>query len=286
MKPSERMTCAWHTIFGMGAALALTPAGLVAQIGQGAAQAQQVARTVLELQRSYDDARARRQPVTQLLAQGFVEIQADGRVLTRSQAIEKYTRFDDVSSGSFSERRTAMHGGVVIITGRTGEEGTSYSARRLYLWVNESGSWRLLVFQKTFMRSPTAKLSPISSEWPADYRNEPPPLSEERMFATRDPALLSRLLRDDSMLVDGYGEQLTGRMWLARLTENKEVLENVRSFSLLYQGGVTVVIGDEVAAPTGLTSRFTRVWTRSSQGMQLWISQTTLAVAEVFGSGR
>lgn len=273
-------------IFGIGAALVLTPAHLGAQTGQGAAQVEKATRTVLDLQRAYDSARMGREPVTHLLADGFVEIQADGRMLTRSQAIEKYTRFDDVSTGSLTERRTASHGDVVIIAGRTGEEGTPYSARRLYVWVSESGSWRLLVFQKTFMRSRTAKLSPLSAEWPAEYHNEQPPLAEEETFATRDPSLLPRLIADDSILVDGYGEQLTGRTWLARLNETEEMPVNVRSFRLLYQGDAVVVIGDEVAAPTSLASRFTRVWTRSSQGIQLRVSQSTLAAAAVFGPGR
>jgi hypothetical protein len=286
MRSHKAARWASWTIFGIGVVLVLTAAYLRAQSGQGATQVEQATRTVLDLQRAYDNARMRREPVTQLLADGFVEIQADGRVLTRSQAIEKYTRFDDVSTGSLSERETALRSDVVIIAGRTGEEGTPYSARRLYVWVTESGSWRLLVFQKTFMRSRTAKFSPVSTEWPAESRNEQSPLTEEETFATRDSALLPWLLADDSMLVDGYGEQFTGRTWLVRLSETKELPVKVRNFRLLHQGDAAVVIGDEVAAPTGLASRFTRVWTRSSQGMQLLVSQSTLAAAEVFGPGR
>ena len=263
-------------MIGIGAIPVLTPVSLVAQTRQSAAQVEQATRTVLDRQRAYDSARMRREPVTQLLADGFVEIQADGRVLTRSQAIEKYTRFDDVSTGSFTERRTASYGDVVIIAGRAGEEGTPYSAQRLYVWVSEGGSWRLLVFQKTFVRSRTARFSPVSAEWPAEYRNEQPPLSEEGAFATRDSALLTRLLADDTMLVDGFGEQFTGRTWLARLNETKESAVNVRGFRLLHQGDAIVVIGDEVAAPTGLASRFTHVWRRSSQGTGFWSASRRL----------
>jgi len=266
----------------VAAFLAVMPSDLAAQTGQGAGQIQPVPKPVLDLQRTYDNARARREPVTHLLADAFVEIQADGRVLTRTQAIEKYTRFDDVSTGSLGERRTASYGDVVIIAGRTGEEGTPYSARRLYVWVNESGSWRLLVFQTTFMRSRTAKLSPLAAEWPAEYRDAQPGVAEEQTFATRDPALLRALLADDSVLVDGYGEQLTGRTWLAQLNESKDTPLNVRGLNLRYQGEAAIVIGDEVSTETSLTSRFTRVWTRSPQGMQLRVSQTTLAAAEVF----
>jgi hypothetical protein len=262
------------------------PSEVAAQAGQGTAQIQPVPQPILDLQRTYDNARARREPVTQLLANAFVEIQADGRVLTRAQAVEKYTRFDDVSTGSLSERRTASYGDVVIIAGRTSEEGTPYSARRLYVWVNESGSWRLLVFQKTFMRSRTAKLSSVSAEWPAEYRDGQPGVAEEQTFATRDPALLRGLLADDAVLVDGYGEQSTGRTWLAQLNESKDTPLNVRSLKLLYQGEAAIVIGDEVSTATSLAGRFTRVWTRSPQGLQLRVSQTTLAAAEVFGPER
>jgi len=278
---SQSRSARW-TILGVAAFLAVMPSDLAAQTGQGAGQIQPVPKPVLDLQRTYDNARARREPVTHLLADAFVEIQADGRVLTRTQAIEKYTRFDDVSTGSLGERRTASYGDVVIIAGRTGEEGTPYSARRLYVWVNESGSWRLLVFQKTFMRSRTAKLSPLAAEWPAEYRDAQPGVAEEQTFATRDPALLRALLADDSVLVDGYGEQLTGRTWLAQLNESKDTPLNVRGLNLRYQGEAAIVIGDEVSTETSLTSRFTRVWTRSPQGMQLRVSQTTLAAAEVF----
>ena len=221
----------------------------------------------------------RREPVTQLLANAFVEIQGDGRVLTRGQAVEKYTRFDDVST-FLSERRTASYGDVVIIAGRTGEESTPYSARRLYLWVNESGSWRLLVFQKTFMLSRTAELPPVSAEWPTEHRNGEPGLAEEQKFATRDRAVLRGLLADDSVLVDGYGEQFIGRTWLAQLNEAKDTPLTVRSLSLLYQGEASVVIGDEVSTTTSLAGRFTRVWTRSPQGMQLRVSQTTVAATK------
>jgi hypothetical protein len=122
----------------------------------------------------------------------------------------------------------------VIIAGRTGEEGTPYSARRPFVWVN----------------------------------------AREQTFATRDPALLRGLLADDSVLVDGYGEQSTGRTWLAQLNESKDTPLNVRSLDLLYQGEATIVIGDEVSTATSLAGRFTRVWTRSPQGMQLRVSQT------------
>ena len=270
----------------MAAFLVVMPSDRAAYTGPGAAQIQQVPQPILDLQRTYDNARARREPVTHLLADAFVEIQADGRLLTRTQAIEKYTRFDDVSAGSSGERRTASYGDVVIIAGRTGEEGTPYSARRLYVWVNPSESWRLLVFQKTFMRPRTVKLSPLSAEWPAGYRDAQAGVAEEQTFATRAPALLRGLLRDDSVLVDGYGEQSTGGTWFAQLNESKDTPLNVRSLSLLYQGEAAIVIGDEVSGETSLTSRFTHIWTRSPQGMQLRVSQTTLAAAEVFGAER
>jgi hypothetical protein len=263
--------------------LAVMPGDIAAQTREGTAKIQPVPQQILDRQRTYDNARARREPVTDLLANAFVEIQADGRVLTRAQAVEKYTRFDDLSAGALSERRTASYGDVVIIAGRTGEEGTPYSARRLYLWIKEVETWRLLVFQKTFMRSRTAKLSPFSAESPTDYRNGQPGPAEEETLATRDPALLRGLLVDDSVLVDGYGEQLTGLTWLARLNEAKEMPLHVRSLSVLYQGEAVVVIGDEVQTTTGLAGRFTRVWTRSPQGMQLRASQTTFAAIEVFG---
>lgn len=133
------------------------------------------------------------------------------------------------------------------------------------------------------MRSRTAKFSPVSTEWPAEYRNEQSPLTEEETFATRDSALLPRLLADDSMLVDGYGEQFTGRTWLARLSETKESPVKVRDFRLLHQGDAAVVVGDEVAAPTGLVSRFTRVWTRSP--VTVWCKPTIRAGDRTRGSG-
>ncbi len=287
MRPSRLAGWATWTILVVAAFLAVMPSDVAARTGQGTAQTQPVPQSILDLQRAYDNARARREPVTHLLANAFVEIQADGLVLTRAQAVENYTRFDDVSTSSLSERRTASYGDVVTISGRTGEEGTPYSARRLYVWVNESGAWRLLVFQKTFMRSRTAKLSPpVSAEWPTEYRNEQLSIAEEQTFATRDPALLRGLLADDSVLVDGYGEQFTGRAWLAQLNEAKDTPWNVRSLSLLYQGEAAVVIGDEVSTTTSLAGRFTRVWMRSPQGMQLRVSQTTLASAKVIGPQR
>ena len=52
--------------------------------------------------------------LTHLLADAFVESQADGRVLTRAQAIEKYTRVDDVSTEEYSmmTRRRFLIGGT------------------------------------------------------------------------------------------------------------------------------------------------------------------------------
>jgi hypothetical protein len=273
-------------IFGVAAAPAVTPHGPAAQTGQGAAQVQPAPQAVLDLQRVYGDARARREPVTQLLADAFTEIQADGRALTRAQAVYSYTRFDDVSAGLLSERRTASYGDVVIVAGRTGEEGTPYSARRLYVWVNENRTWRLLVFQKTFVRSRGAKLSPVSADWPAEYRNGQLELSEEQTFATRDPALLRGLVADDAMVVDGYGEHFTGRAWLAQLNETKDSPLNLRGFSLLYQGEADVAVGNEGSSGSSIASRFTRVWTRAPQGIQLRVSQTTLAAAEVFSPQR
>jgi len=143
----------------------------------------------------------------------------------------------------------------VIISGRAGEEGTPYSARRLYVWARESESWKLLVFQRTFMRARAARLSPVQGEW-------------------------------DLILVDGHGEQFTARTWLAQLNEIRDAALNVRSRRFLHHGETVVVIGDEVSPSTSLSSRFTRVWTRSPQGWQLRVCQTTLAAAEVFGPKR
>jgi hypothetical protein len=286
VKASKSSKVAPWIILWIGASLVPARAYLAAQTRQRVPIVEQATRTVFDLQRAYDSARMRRQPVTQLLADGFVEIQADGRVLTRSQAIEKYTRFDDVSTASLTERWTASYGDVVIIAGRGGEEGTPYSGRRLYVWASEGGSWRLLVFQETFVRSRTAKFSPVASEWPAEYQNEQPPLSEEGTFATRDSALIPRLLADDSILVDGDGEQFTRRTWLERLKETRESPVNVRGFGLLHQGDAIVVIGNELAGPTGIASRFTHVWRRSSRSTELLISQSTLAAAELFVPGR
>ena len=273
-------------VLGAAALATVLPSGLPAQTGQGTARISPIPPSVLDLQRTYDNARARREAVTHLLADDFVEIQADGRVLARAQAIEKNERFDDVSSGSLSERRTAAYGDVVLIAGRTGEEGTPYSSRRLYVWVNTNGSWRLLVFQKTFIRSLAAKLSPLPAAWPATDRRGPPDLVEEETFATGDPALLRGLLAEDSVLVDGYGEQLTGLAWVGRLNQTTGPTSNVRSLSVLHQGEATVAIGDEVSTVTGLAARFTRIWTRSGQGRQLRFSQTTLAASEVSGPER
>jgi hypothetical protein len=122
-------------ILGGAAVLAVTPTHLAARNGQSAGQVQPAPQAVVDLQRAYDHARARREPVTHLLANAFVEIQGDGRVLTRAQAVEKYSRVDDVSAGALTERRTASYGAVVVIAGRTGEEGMPYSSRRLYVWV-------------------------------------------------------------------------------------------------------------------------------------------------------
>jgi len=239
-------------------------------------------RAVVARQQTYDTARSRREPVDQLVAEDFVEIAPDGRVLTRAQAIENYGRFDDISAASITERHTALHGDVAIIMGRTGEEGTPYSARRLYVWVREGGAWRLKVFQKTFMRSRTAKLSPLGSEWPADFAKEPPTAAEETL-ATGDASSLSPLLADHSMLIDAHGEQFSGRAWLARATGLDALRGKARTFRYLHRGETTVVIGDEVAPQTGLVIRFTRVWKRSTQREELVVSQSTPVAIEVFG---
>ena len=65
----------------MAGFLAFTPGESSARTGQGATQGQQAPQTVLDLQRMDDNARARREPVIHLLSDGFVEIQADGRML-------------------------------------------------------------------------------------------------------------------------------------------------------------------------------------------------------------
>src|SRR5690242_16788337 len=105
MRPSQSAGGAW-TFSGVTVVLAIMLSDVAAYTGHGTAHIQ-TPQSIFDLQRTYDHARARLEPVTHLLADAFVEIQADGRVLTRAQAVEKYTRFDDVSAGSLSERRTA-----------------------------------------------------------------------------------------------------------------------------------------------------------------------------------
>src|SRR5262245_57260120 len=72
---------------------------------------------LLTRQRSYEIARYRREPVTPLLASGFIEIQADGRVLTRTEAIAKYARYDDPTATAMEGIWTSIHGDVAVIGG-------------------------------------------------------------------------------------------------------------------------------------------------------------------------
>ena len=246
---------------------------------------QQAIRTVLDLQRTYDTARLRREPVSELLADAFVEIQADGRVLPRSAAIEKYTRVDDVSAQHLSDHWTFSQGDIVVLAGQTGEEGAQYPARRLYVWGKLAGSWRLVVFHKTFVRSPAELRSPFASEWPAELSDQAS-VAVEETFATRDPALLSRVIADDAMFVDGYGDLLTGRIWLERANRAARMPTRLQHFKLLYEGDILVVIGNEITMPTAPQNRFTRVWARSSRGMELRVSQSTLVAAEAAPRGR
>jgi hypothetical protein len=84
------------------------------------------------------------------------------------------------------------------------------------------------------------------------------------------------------MVVDEYGEQSTGRAWLAQLSDARDSRLNLRNLRVLHRGEVAVVVGEEVATGSGLTSRFTRVWTSAPEAMQLRAGQTTPAATEVF----
>ena len=241
---------------------------------------------VPDLQRSYNMARDRRQPVTHLLADAFVQIQADGTVLTRAEAVANHVRYYDGSAGSLVQTPTAAYGDVAIVAGFGGQEGTPYLARRVSVWIQERGVWRLLVVHKTFVRERGAKLQPFALSWPAvkEHRDEQPVLSDEQTFATRDPALLDDLVSDDAILVDGYGEQFTGRAWVTQLAQASDGPSELRNLTILHRGLATVIVGSESSTKTGLMSRFTRVWTRAPHGgMQLQMSQATVCASEVFG---
>jgi hypothetical protein len=211
-----------------------------------------------------------------------VEVTADGRVLTRAEAIETYSRYYDQSASSLGEQRVAFLGDVVLISGRVGEEGTPYQARRLYVWSNRQGHWQLLTFQKTFVRSRAAKLEAIEGGQARQNRVAQPTIAEELTLARRNPDSVRLLLAEDSLWVDGYGEQHSAAEWLTRLTGSNAGTSNLGNYAVLHKGETTVVVGDESSTESGLAGRFTRVWTPSPNGMHLRFSQTSLAAVEVF----
>ena len=155
-------------------------------------------------QRAFNIARRRQQPVTHLLADSFVEIQWAGGVRTRAEAVDHYERTDDVSADTFSEQWTASYGDVAVISERTGEEGTPYNSRRLYIWFREDpATWRLLLFQRTFIFPKTAKLAPHLTPWPAQYRAENALATEEAVLAARNPILAKAVAAPDAIFVNG-----------------------------------------------------------------------------------
>ena len=235
---------------------------------------------VLTNQQVFNASRARSQPVTNLLADSFVEIQWHGGVLTRGEAVEQYQRSDDVSANSFSERWTASYGSVAVISDRTDEEGTPYSSRRLYVWVEEApATWRLLIFQRTFLFPRTAKLAPHLTPWPIRDSVDNPRSSEEEMLAARDPVLAKRLAAPDAIFCNGHGDRLTAEQWSGTLDG---VPSEIRFLRRVYSGDTIVFIGEEASPATVFPRRFTHIWTRSPNGMQLRFSQTTYQALEDF----
>ena len=256
-----------------------TQTRVVAQIGSGLS-ATPAPGAVLANQQVFNAIRARRQPVTDLLADSFVEIQWHGGVLTRDEAVEQYQRSDDVSANTFSERWTASYGSVAVISDRTGEEGTPYSSRRLYVWVQEDpATWRLLIFQRTLMFPRTAKLAPYLTRWPVQDSADNSRAREEQMLATRNPTLAKTLVASDAIFWNGHGERLTAEQWSGRLDG---VSSEIRFLRRLYAGDTTVFIGEEVSPATVFPRRFTHIWTRSLRGLQLRFSQTTYQALEDF----
>ena len=252
---------------------------MVAQVSSGPS-ATPAPDAVLANQQVFNARRAKRQPVTDLLADSYVEIQWHGGVLTRGEAIEQYERIDDASARASSERWSASYGSVAVVSERTGEEGTGYSARRLYVWMREDpATWRLLIFQRTFMFPRPAKLAPHLTPWPARGSAENSRANEEEMLATRNPALGRTLAASDAMFVNGHGERLTREQWLDRLDG---VASELRVLRRLYSGDTMVFIGEEVSQTTVFPRRFTHIWSRAATGWQLRFSQTTYQALEDF----
>ena len=262
--------------------LALTLTGLAAQGPQPPQQGQPVPQQILDLQRSYEVARVRRQPVTHLLADAFIEIRPDGRLLNRTQAVDQYATYDDPSAVNMDTLWTAMYRDVAIIAGRAGEEGSSDTTRRLYVWVRGNEDWRLLVFQRTFLRSPNVILESRPSVSPFIERQNQPVLPEEETLASRDLVPMGRLVPDGARLINRYAEELTGSAWLMQLAETKGSPSLVRDFSILSRSDTTVIVGTEVSRDGGEVSRFTRIWTPGSESMQLQISQSTPVAVALF----
>jgi len=256
-----------------------TPTRVEAQVSSGLS-ATPVPAAVLANQQLFNASRARRQPVTDLLADSYVEIQWNGGLLTRAAAIEHYESTDDASANTSMERWTAWYGSVAVISERTGEEGTPYNSRRLYVWVREGPTtWRLLVFQRTFMFSRTAKLSRHLAPWPIQDPADNVRAKEEEMLATRNPALGKTLAAADAMFVNGHGERMDTEQWLRTLDN---VPSEIRVLRRLYSGDTTVFIGEGVSPATAFPRHFTHIWTRSPAGLQLRFSQTTYQALEDF----
>jgi hypothetical protein len=248
-----------------------TATRVVAQVRSGLS-ATPVPAAVLANHQSFNASRARRQPVTDLLADSYVEIQWNGGLLTRADAIDHYERTDDVSANASMERWTASFGSVAVISERTGEEGTPYNARRLYVWVRDSpATWRLLVFQRTFMFARTEACT-TSRSWPIQDPAGNVRAKEEEMLATRNPALGKTLAAADAMFVNSHGERMNAEQWLRTLDG---VPSEIRVLRRLHSGETTVFIGEGVSPATGFPRRFTHIWTNSPAGLQLRFSQTT-----------
>jgi hypothetical protein len=102
------------------------------------------------------DVRRNREAVEELLAEGFAEIGASGRVYRRAEMIEFLVSESDATSNTHLEATdyslTPISTDAVLLTYRTcrvDEVGAATHVLRSSIWTHREGRWQLLFHQAT-----------------------------------------------------------------------------------------------------------------------------------------
>jgi hypothetical protein len=212
--------------------------------------------------------------IENMLAPDFQEITPDGRVISKSEALEvlKTLHVDELTADNFRAQMVRDEIGIVTYTvkaaGTIGGQPVRLNASASSTWRRQKDRWQVVFHQNTTLPQPPASAAELEG------------LEQDLVAreADEDAAWLKQIFADDAVIVGPDGKRYTKPEMLADLGHMPKMPRKISAVSahpLGTESGVVICHLDVQADEKTLPYISATVWKRGAAGWQVISHQYT-----------